>query len=142
MKEKDYTPGGLRLEGQWENDRNAENRDLYAAILREVYGADQCIIAHHITYSVTEKRDGSDYYIVEEIPSADTLIFDHAVARTLWGSQWHEVLMRLAVEPVETRDALLAQFFYTRSSDRASHAIRVRVDHENVISNCHRTGLD
>src|SRR5262249_5784133 len=110
----DFTPGGLKIEGPYENDRNAASRELFKAILQEVYGADQCIIAHHLVYEAIEKRDGFDFRVIEEIPSADTLIFDHDVAKTLWGAHWKASLTQLALEPVETRDALLAHLYYGR----------------------------
>jgi hypothetical protein len=111
----DYTPTGLRLEGQYENDRNAESRDLFKAVIREAYGVQDVIVAHHLTYVKSEKRvDGFDYEIVEEIPSADALIFDHAVAKKIFGDRYLAVLVKLAMEPCETRDKLYAGFYSNR----------------------------
>jgi hypothetical protein len=115
-KAKDFTPAGLRVEGSFENDRNADARELFKDILREVYNVKDVIIAHHLVYVVEEKRDGFNYQIVEEVPSADALIFDHGVARKLWGGQWRTHLTRLACEPCETRDALLASMYYGRAA--------------------------
>jgi hypothetical protein len=112
---KDFTPTGLKLEGAYENDRNTQNRKLYADIIREVYNAEQSIIAHHLTYVAIEHRDGFEYQIVEEIPAADTLIFDHEVAKKLWGAEWQQILVRLVLTPVPERDALLAELFYGRA---------------------------
>jgi len=112
----DFTPQGMRLAGPWENDRNAEHADLFKDIIREAFGVTDVIVAHHLVYVVTEKRDGFDYTIVEEIPSADSLIFDHDIAKKLWGAErYKEVLAALAVEPVETRDDLLRKLYYGRS---------------------------
>lgn len=111
---KDYTPGGVRIEGSYENDRNALYSDLYKAIIREVYGVQDVIIAHHLVYVTTEVRDGFTYQIVQEIPSADTLIFDHYVAHTLWGDKYRDKLTLLAHAPVERRDALLEDLYYGR----------------------------
>ncbi len=115
----DFTPTGLKIEGQWENDRNAEGRDLFKAIIREVYGAKDVIIAHHFAYVAQEERmeDGHQFHyeMVEEIPSADTLIFDHDAARKLWGEdQYLNALARLAMEPPSTRDALLGAMYSRR----------------------------
>lgn len=110
----DFTKGGAKMEGAWENDRNAANRELYKAIIKEVYGAEDCIIAHHLVYSFQE----GDYFIVEEIPSADTLIFDHAVMKKLFGDGFREVLTTLALEPVETRDAKLAELYNGRGKEK------------------------
>lgn len=117
---QDFTPGGTKIEGAWENDRNALGSDLFKAIIREAYGVHDCIIAHHLVYVRVEHRDGFDYQIVEEVPSADALIFDHIVARKIWGPDFKQVLMQLASEPCDTRDALLAKLYKARSSRAAA----------------------
>lgn len=104
----DHTPLGTRIEGTFENNRNAENAELFKCIIRKVFGVSDVIVAHHLVYVKVENRDGFDYQIVEEIPSADTMIFDHDVARALWGDQWQANLVSLALTPVEQRDDLLA----------------------------------
>src|SRR5690349_17934450 len=104
----DCTPTGLKLEGPYENDRNAENSNLYKAIIREAFGVTDVICGHHLVYEVEDKRaDGFVYQIIEEIPSADALIFDHGVAKKIWGDKWRDNLVKLALEPTETRDELL-----------------------------------
>lgn len=109
------TETGLRQEGGFENTRNAISADLFKRVIREVYGVTDVIIAHHLVYVVEEAHaDGFKYQIVEEIPSADTLIFDHGVARKLFGEGWAAALTRLALEPVETRDALYGQLLDER----------------------------
>jgi hypothetical protein len=111
----DFTPTGVKLEGAYENDRNSENHDLYKAIIREVFGVTDVICGHHLVYQIEEKRaDGFTYTYVQEIPSADALIFDHDVARKLWGPGFMTNLVHLACEPVATRDKMLAALFYSR----------------------------
>jgi uncharacterized membrane protein len=111
----DCTPTGLKLEGPYENDRNAENSNLYKAIIREAFGVTDVICGHHLVYEVEDKRaDGFTYQIIEEIPSADALIFDHGVAKKLWGDNWQAHLTKLALEPTETRDKLLGELYYGR----------------------------
>lgn len=73
------------------------------------------IIAHHLVYVVEDHRDGFAYQIVEEIPSADALIFNHAIAKKLWGITWRDVLTTLAMEPEVSRDALLRRMYHARS---------------------------
>lgn len=110
----DFTPLGLKLEGPYENHRNANSRDLIKAIIREVYGAGDVIVAHHLTYVVDELRPDGAYENVEEIPSFDTLIFDHAAAHKLWGEDWTNVLTELALLPVPERDVRLAALYSAR----------------------------
>lgn len=111
----DFTPTGLKLEGPYENDRNGENSTLYKAIIREAFGVTDVICGHHLVYEVEDKRaDGFTYQIIEEIPSADTLIFDHNVAKKIWGNAWQDNLVKLALEPCATRDKLLGQLWEAR----------------------------
>lgn len=117
-REKDFTPTGLCIEGAYENDRNADSRDLFKAIICEAFDVTDVIIAHHLTYVAVDHRDGFDYQVVEEIPSADALIFDHGVAKKIWGEdRYKDILTRLALEPVATRDDLLAKLYYGRNKD-------------------------
>lgn len=118
LTDKDFTPTGICLEGAYENDRNAESSDLFKSIIRESYGVKDVIIAHHLVYVREEVRaDGFTYSIVEEVPSADTLIFDHKVAEKIWGEGFRDVLVKLVLEPVETRDALLATLYAARKAN-------------------------
>ena len=114
MTDNDFTPNGLRIEGPYENDPHAQSRDLFKAIIHEVYGATDCIIAHHLTYVAVDKRDGFDYQVVEEIPSADALIFDHEVAKKIWGPEFGSILQYLAAIPVPQRDEELERLYYGR----------------------------
>jgi hypothetical protein len=114
LKDKDFTPTGIKINGAYENDRNADASDLYKAIIREACGVTDVIIGHHLVYVTKEKRDGFEFQIVEEISSADTLIFDHDIARKIWGEGFKDVLALLAQEPAETRDDLLARLYNNR----------------------------
>lgn len=121
MRANDFTPTGLKIEGQYENDRNAEARDCFKAVIREAYGVQDVIIAHHLVYVREEKRDdGFNYQIVEEIPSADALIFDHEVARKIWGDSWDVALRTLALTPPDARDALFISMFNARGKEHAN----------------------
>ena len=111
---QDFTPTGVKIEGSYENDRNAEGSQLFKDIIREAFGVQDVIIAHHLVYVTTDKRGGFNYEIVEEIPSADSLIFDHLVAQRIWGEGFRDVLTMLALEPLETRDKLLSQLYYDK----------------------------
>jgi hypothetical protein len=112
----DVTPSGLRIEGAWENDRNTESADCFKAAIREAFNVQDVIIGHHLIYEARDKRaDGFTYEVVQEIPSADAFIFDHDIARKLWGDKWQECLTRLALEPVTTRDKLFSTMYYGRA---------------------------
>ena len=118
----DFTSVGTKVEAQYENDRNAESADLFKAIIREVFGVNDVICGHHLSYERREKRqDGFIYTFVQEIPSADALIFDHDIARKLWGeANYIPVLVRLAQQPIAGRDALLGRMLAARVSGPGS----------------------
>lgn len=93
-----------------ENHRNSKNGGLYEAILREAFpDVSMVACAHHIFF---KRSDGA----VEELPSADALIFDHGIAQKIWGSSFPEVLERLASQPVPERDLLLRELFEGRQT--------------------------
>lgn len=106
----DYSNKGTKLEGNWENDRNARNRELFTQMIHEAFNTNQTIIAHHLVYSIQE----DDNFLVEEIPSADTLIFDHDVMKKLFPNNWREVLTSLALTPAELRDEMLKDYYHRR----------------------------
>lgn len=115
LTDHDYTPQGTKIEGQYENDRNAENTKLFSDIIKEAYEVDQVIVAHHLVY-VKQDTDpnGFKIQIVEEIPSADSLIFDHEVAEKIWGPDFLKILADLATTPLPQRDEKLASLYYNR----------------------------
>jgi hypothetical protein len=111
----DYSETGTRLEGAFENDRNTESADLFKAIIREAYGVQDVICGHHLVYQREERHtDGFTYTFVQEIPSADALIFDHDVAKKIFGDKWQDNLVTLALTPVTQRDAVLASLYRVR----------------------------
>lgn len=113
----DTTETGLRIEGPYENDRNAAMSQCFKDVIREAFGVTDVIIAHHLVYVVSEThKDGFAYQVVEEIPSADALLFDHTVARKIWGGDYVPILSRLACESCESRDALFKQLYYGRKA--------------------------
>lgn len=115
QRDKDFTPGGLKINGAYENDRNADSADLFKEIIREACGVSDVIIAHHLVYVRVERRDGFEFQIVEEIPSADALIFDHEIAKKIWGPEsYMQVLRLLAFMPPEQRDEKLRELWEQR----------------------------
>lgn len=107
---------GIRSEGDCENKRNRAGADVFAAIIREAFNVEDVICGHHIIYEQAQKaNNGFVYHDPQEIPSADALIFNHDVARKIWGeADYMSALKRLVCEPIETRDALLRKMYNSR----------------------------
>lgn len=119
----DFTPNGTKIEGTYENDRNNEGAETFKAVIREVYNVTDVICGHHLIYEYREQRaDGFVYDVVQEIPSADALIFDTDVAAKIFGDDWKRILPILAVTPVGERDKLYAEFVKNRDACKAAKA--------------------
>lgn len=94
-----------------ENDRNLNNAALFKAMLTAAYpDLELCVSGHHILY----RRAGHEHH--EEIPSADALIFDHTIAKAVWGDCYLKVLETLALCPGEDRDRVLKHLYETRAT--------------------------
>jgi hypothetical protein len=119
LRLKDFSTTGVKLEGPWETDRNRGCKKLIKDILKECFGGKEFFVGHHIAYEVTDKVQGA---IDQEIPSIDTMIFEHTIARKIWGEvNYKNILAQLACEPVETRDQMLAKLYYSRKKVRKTN---------------------
>lgn len=82
-----------------ENARNERNEALFRAMIQMAYpDVDLVVAGHHIFY----RKAGATS--PEEIPSADWLIFDHTIAKAVWGDNWQCVIGLFAAHPADTRD--------------------------------------
>lgn len=103
----EYTTAQTALDA--ETKRLTNNATLFEAILREVYPDITFVAAgHHIMFI----RQGQPLPV--EVASADTLIFDHHIARTIWGDDYRKQLTLLANEPTVSRDTVLRILYYGR----------------------------
>lgn len=92
-----------------ETRRNVDNIDIFEAMIRIAYeGVTMVVAGHHIMFM----REGKS--TPGEVASADTLIFDTAVAEKVWGENYRAYLALLACEPIATRDKLLRALFTRR----------------------------
>lgn len=88
---------------QYENERNQRNHKLYERLMRLAFGKDATIlVAHHLNFELVGDEEPT------EIPSADTLMFDHQLMQKVFGDNFYFYVAQLAVRPVEQRDVHLA----------------------------------
>lgn len=86
-----------------ENDRNRENADVYTQLMRNAYGCDHAVlIGHHLCF-----QKGDDIETENEIPAADSLIFDIDIMQATFGNECETLMMALALLPVKERDQML-----------------------------------
>ena len=96
MAEKDWLTS--------ENARNKAHASLYTAIMHRAFGASaEILIGHHLTF-----EEGGDLSTEDEIPSADTMMFDHDIMGRVFGANAVAIMRQLASVPVSQRDAVLA----------------------------------
>ena len=88
----------------YENDRNARGHKLYEKLLKIAFGAENEVISgHHFMLA----PDGDINKGVNEIPSADTILFDHDIMSKVFGDKAVHIMSKLAMRPVEARDEFL-----------------------------------
>jgi hypothetical protein len=94
----------------YENHRNTVHAQLYTDVINTAFGPQDVIVGHHLTF-----EQHGNIKTENEVPSADTLLFDTEVARRVFGdADWRNVLQRLAITGCEHREAYYAHEFYTR----------------------------
>lgn len=89
----------------YENARNKSNAALYVRLLRRAFAdkADlQVMIGHHLTIEYEGRLETED-----EIPSADTMMFDHDIMKKAFGDMHRQIMAELALVPCDRRDAML-----------------------------------
>lgn len=100
-----YRPIFKYLSG--EGKRNRHNADLFQALLCIAWG-DNCSVmtGHHVAFLF----DG-DLTTEDEIPSADTLLFDLEIMGAVFGQERDAMLQHIALLPREEREAVVRSRF-------------------------------
>lgn len=90
---------------RYEDARNKSHTALYEEILQAAFGhSEEVVVGHHLTFLTR-----GDLRTVTEIPSADTMIFDHDIMRRIFGDRAVEVMVQCAAVPCEGRDQVLSE---------------------------------
>lgn len=101
---------------QSENDRNTHHGSIFIDIIKRAFGADDVVmVGHHFVFEPAESMQKLDLTKLNEIPSADTILFDHDIMREVFGARdYIHIMQDLAAQPVETRDSLLREYYNHR----------------------------
>lgn len=100
--------------------RNKRNAALFTRMIELAYGHDdEIMIAHHLTFELNH-----DLNTMNEIPSADTLIFDHDAMTKIFGLKAYDVMRDLASLPVDggLRDTALERLLNSREAPATTTA--------------------
>lgn len=97
----------------YENDRNHRNAELYERFLRMALDKPEVavLIGHHITFEFDCDGDGKlDISTMNEVPSADCLLFDHELMGKVFGPHASIIMATLSQVPCEERDELFGRY--------------------------------
>lgn len=91
---------------QYENARNKKYAALYTKLIKLAFGEKNAVlVGHHITF----EYDG-DLATENEVPSADSLIFDHDIMQAVFGDNCIRIMQHLATVDCEQRDDVLLEY--------------------------------
>lgn len=85
----------MQVKDYWldEASRNRANRPLYIRMVRALYGPGcEVFVGHHINFRLSGDDAGEE----NEIPSADTLLFDHGIMAANFGTDAPRLMAILA----------------------------------------------
>jgi hypothetical protein len=75
-----------------EGKRNRANADLFRVMLCIAWGEDcEIIVGHHINFQFDK-----DFNTEDEIPAADTLLFDHEIMHAVFGDKALGIMRTIA----------------------------------------------
>jgi hypothetical protein len=91
----------------YENARNKKNAALYTKVMQLAMGGNTAIlIGHHLCF-----ESNNDINTENEIPSADTLLFDHDIMKAVFGAERYlSVMQHLAFTHGDNRDLVLQEY--------------------------------
>lgn len=95
---------------QAENDRNTHHGDVFIDLVKRAFGIDEVVmVGHHFVFEPQSAMTALDLTKLNEIPSADTMIFDHDIMKEVFGDKAIPLMMQLAQVRAEERDAIVRQ---------------------------------
>lgn len=99
----------------YENQRNHDNHKIFQRFLQAALGEQkiEVLVAHHIVYTVLD-ANGDAVGEPNEIPSADTLLFDPDLMTAVFGEKARAIMMTLCHRTPDLREKVLEDFLNER----------------------------
>lgn len=117
---------------QAENDRNTHNGSLFIELIKAAFGVEEVVlVGHHFVFEPKASMEALDLKVLNEIPSVDTMIFDHDIMGVIFGGCARYVMQHLAAFPVTggERDKELAECFARKDNKlQLMQMINTRMD--------------
>lgn len=93
---------------QYENDRNTHHGSIFIELIQRAFGVSEVVmVGHHFVFEPKESMQNLDLGKLNEIPSADTMLFDHDIMTAVFGDRAYSIMTALALTPVDRRDAIV-----------------------------------
>lgn len=95
---------------QAENDRNTHHGQIFIDLIKRAFRTDEVVmVGHHFVFEPEAAMKQLDLTQLNEIPSADTLLFDHEIMGAVFGEQAVPLMIELAKVPCDSRDQIVAE---------------------------------
>jgi len=93
---------------QSENERNTQHGMIFIDLIKRAFGVDEVVmVGHHFVFEPKDSMLKLDLTKLNEIPSADTILFDHDIMREVFGEKALPLMIECAKVPVAQRDLLI-----------------------------------
>lgn len=93
---------------QAENDRNTHHGQVFIDLIKRAFGVDEVVmVGHHFVFEPQKSMQALDLTKLNEIPSADTMIFDHDIMGAVFGERAQAIMTECACTPAESRDEIV-----------------------------------
>jgi hypothetical protein len=107
-----------------ENKRNAASTAMFQRFFRKAFGDEHeiVLVGHHFMIEPQTGNPEEDLRHMNEVPSADTAIFDHPLMTAVFGEYAIKIMAHLATVPTEggERDKLLESYLNARLAVKAT----------------------
>lgn len=95
---------------QAENDRNTHHGLIFVDLIKRAFGVDEVVmVGHHFVFEPDAAMQKRDLTQLNEIPSADTMIFDHDIMGAVFGDRARAIMIECACTPAAQRDEIIAR---------------------------------
>lgn len=94
---------------QFENDRNTHHGQIFIDLIKRAFRTDEVVmVGHHFVFEPQEAMQKLDLTQLNEIPSADTLLFDHDIMTAVFGERAVPLMVEMAKVSCVSRDEIIA----------------------------------
>lgn len=117
----------------YENDRNTQHAAVYTDLIRRAMSPREVVlVGHHFVCEFVSDppKPDEDLKTLNEIPSADTLIFDHDIMRAVFGDHAIDVMVDCAKVPASQRDACLKAHLTSLDADKTAQGMIESAENE------------